>query len=78
MRSVFLWSTVPGCLLQPEMVFFRPHQHSMLEVEERYNANLIGIADGVAETFYAISPEVKLKNHAVIRINEVAHEWRVD
>ncbi len=45
------------------------------EIESMYNAQLIGIAQGVSETFYAITPERKLKNQAVIRINEVAHEW---
>ena len=45
------------------------------EVEKMYNARLIGTATGVSETFYAISPERKLKNSAIVRINEVAHEW---
>lgn len=48
------------------------------EIESMYNAHLIGIAEGVTESFYAITPERKLKNQAVIRINEVAHEWLVD
>jgi len=48
------------------------------EIENMYNAQMIGIADGVAETFYAITPERKLKNHAAIRINEVAHKWLSD
>ncbi len=48
------------------------------EIENMYNAQLIGVADGVTETFYAITPERKLKNQAIIRINEVAHEWLMD
>jgi len=48
------------------------------EIENMYNAHLIGIAEGVTETFYAITPERKLKNQAVIRINEIAHEWLTD
>ena len=48
------------------------------EIEEMYNAHLIGIAEGVTETFFAITPERKLKNQAVIRISEVAHEWLTD
>lgn len=45
------------------------------EIENMYNAHLIGIAEGVTESFFAITPERKLKNQAVIRINEFAHEW---
>ena len=45
------------------------------EIESMYNAQLIGIAEGVTEAFYAITPERKLKNQAVIRICEIAHEW---
>jgi LysR family transcriptional activator of nhaA len=48
------------------------------EIESMYNAHLIGIAEGVTESFYAITPERKLKNQAVIRINEIAHEWLVN
>jgi LysR family transcriptional activator of nhaA len=45
------------------------------EVEKMYNARFIGLAEGVSETFYAISPERKLKNAAVVQINEAAHSW---
>jgi len=48
------------------------------EIENMYKAHLIGIAEGVAETLYSITPERKLKNQAVIRINEVAQEWLTD
>lgn len=48
------------------------------EIESMYNARLIGIAEGVSESFYAITPERKLKNQAVIRINDFAHEWLSD
>ena len=45
------------------------------EVENRYNARMLGEADGVSETYYAISPERKLKNAAVVQITEQAHDW---
>lgn len=48
------------------------------EIESMYSARLIGIAEGVKESFYAITPERRLKNQAVIRINEFAHEWLSD
>lgn len=44
------------------------------EVTRMYRARLIGIATGVTETYYAISPERKLKHPAVIQINEMAHD----
>jgi len=46
-----------------------------LEIEQMYNARMIGEAAGVSETYYAISPERKLKNTAVVQINEKAHAW---
>jgi LysR family transcriptional activator of nhaA len=42
------------------------------EVEQMYGAQRIGPADGVSESFYAISPERKLKHPAVVRITETA------
>lgn len=48
------------------------------EVEQMYNATMIGEAKGVSENYYAISPERKLKNTAVVQINEKAHDWLQD
>ena len=45
------------------------------EIEHMYNASLIGVAGGVTENYFAISLERKLKNSAVVTINEVAHKW---
>ena len=45
------------------------------EVEHMYDSSCIGIADDVFETYFAISPERKLKNIAVVRINELAPNW---
>lgn len=42
------------------------------QVEHMYHARVIGEVDGVAESYYAISPERKLKHPAVMRITEVA------
>ncbi|HEY5720213.1 MAG TPA: LysR substrate-binding domain-containing protein, partial [Gammaproteobacteria bacterium] len=42
------------------------------QVEHMYHARAIGEVDGVAESYYAISPERKLKHPAVMRITEVA------
>ncbi len=44
------------------------------EVTRMYRARCIGNAAGVTETYYAISPERKLKHPAVAHINQVAHE----
>ncbi len=45
------------------------------EVEHMYDSSCIGIAEDVSETYYAISPERKLKNIAVVQINELAPSW---
>jgi LysR family transcriptional activator of nhaA len=37
-----------------------------------YHACSIGTVDDLTETYYAISPERKLKHPAVVRITEVA------
>jgi LysR family transcriptional activator of nhaA len=42
------------------------------EVEHMYHACSIGTVDDLTETYYAISPERKLKHPAVVRITEVA------
>jgi LysR family transcriptional activator of nhaA len=44
------------------------------EVEQMYDARQIGTVDGVSESFYAISPERKLKHPAVLRITESARQ----
>jgi LysR family transcriptional activator of nhaA len=44
------------------------------EVEKMYDARRIGTIDGVSESFYAISPERKLKHPAVVRITESARK----
>ena len=41
-------------------------------VEHMYHARSIGRIEGVTETYYAISPERKLKHPAVVRITETA------
>lgn len=38
------------------------------EIDRRYDARLVGIADGVSETYVAISPERRLKHAAVQEI----------
>ncbi len=48
------------------------------EIEQMYHAKYIGTAEGVTETYYAISAERKLKNPAIVRINDAAHEWLDD
>ena len=42
------------------------------EVERMYHVRSIGAATGVRETYYAISPERKIKHPAVVRITETA------
>ncbi len=42
------------------------------QVEHMYHARSIGEAEGVIESYYAISPERKLKHPAVVRITEIA------
>lgn len=42
------------------------------EIESMYNTRCVGEIDGVTETFYAISPERKLKHPAVVRITDEA------
>ncbi len=41
-------------------------------IERMYRARAVGEADGVTETFYAISPERKLKHPAVIQVTRTA------
>jgi LysR family transcriptional activator of nhaA len=42
------------------------------EIENMYSAQQVGRAQGVTETYYAISPERKIKHPAVLRITEAA------
>jgi LysR family transcriptional activator of nhaA len=42
------------------------------EVEAMYHSRRVGAVDGVSESFYAISPERKLKHPAVLLITETA------
>jgi len=42
------------------------------EVEHMYHASLIGTVDDLNETYYAISPERKIKHPGVIQITETA------
>jgi LysR family transcriptional activator of nhaA len=42
------------------------------QVEQMYHASLVGEVDGVTESYYAISPERKLRHPAVVRITELA------
>lgn len=42
------------------------------EVSRMYQSRLLGVATGVTETYYAISPERKLKHPAVVKINSAA------
>ena len=42
------------------------------QVEHMYHARVIGVAEGISESYYAISPERKLKHPAVLRITELA------
>ena len=44
------------------------------QIETMYNCKLIGAADSLKETYYAISPERKLKHPGVITITEYARE----
>lgn len=44
------------------------------EIERMYGARVIGLAEGVRETYLAISPERRLKNPAVLDIIESARE----
>jgi LysR family transcriptional activator of nhaA len=37
-----------------------------------YRARCIGVADAVHESYFAISPERKLKHPAVVKVTEVA------
>ena len=44
------------------------------EIERMYSARVIGLAEGVRETYLAISPERRLKNPAVLQVIESARE----
>jgi LysR family transcriptional activator of nhaA len=44
------------------------------EVERMYEARLIGVADGIKESYFAVSPERRLKRAAVLRITAAARE----
>jgi len=44
------------------------------EVEAQHEAQLLGVAEGVVERFYAISVERRLVNPAVLAITRAAHE----
>ena len=54
-------------------VFPAPHAIAP-EIERMYSARVIGLAEGVQETYLAISPERRLKNPAVLEIIEGARE----
>lgn len=54
-------------------VFPAPHAIAP-EIERMYSARVIGMAEGVRETYLAISPERRLKNPAVLEIIEGARE----
>ncbi len=54
-------------------VFPAPHAIAP-EIERMYSARVIGMAEGVRETYLAISPERRLKNPAVLSIIERARE----
>lgn len=42
------------------------------EIGRMYNANVLGRTDSITESYYAISPERKLKHPAVVKITESA------
>jgi LysR family transcriptional activator of nhaA len=44
------------------------------EVERMYEARMIGVADGIKESYFAVSPERRLKHPAVLRITAAARE----
>ncbi len=44
------------------------------QIEHMYHARRIGEVEGMTESYYAISPERKLKHPAVLRITELARE----
>ena len=44
------------------------------QIEHMYHARLVGEVEGMTESYYAISPERKLKHPAVLRITELARE----
>lgn len=48
------------------------------EIEQSFQSSFLFPASGVREHYFAISPERKLKNSAVVHINDVAHEWLDD
>ena len=54
-------------------VFPAPHAIAP-EIERMYSARVIGLAEGVRETYLAISPERRLKNPAVLAVIERARE----
>ena len=54
-------------------VFPAPHAIAP-EIERMYSARVIGLAEGVRETYMAISPERRLKNPAVLQIIASARE----
>ncbi len=43
-----------------------------VQVEQMYHVRRVGQAEGVTESYYAISPERRLKHSAVVHITEVA------
>jgi LysR family transcriptional activator of nhaA len=44
------------------------------EVERMYEARMIGVAEGITESYFAVSPERKLRHPAVLRITAAARE----
>jgi LysR family transcriptional regulator, transcriptional activator of nhaA len=44
------------------------------EVERMYEARMIGVADGIKESYFAVSPERRLKHPAVLLITAAARE----
>jgi LysR family transcriptional activator of nhaA len=39
-----------------------------------YEARMIGVAEGITESYFAVSPERKIKHPAVLRITAAARE----
>lgn len=44
------------------------------QVEEMYQSRSIGVVDEIKETYFAISPERKLKHPAVVAITQIARQ----
>jgi LysR family transcriptional activator of nhaA len=53
---------------------FPAHTAIAAKVESMYSSSRVGDVDGVHETYYAISPERKIKHPAILSITESARE----